>query len=292
MTLVSADCGDIFSRRPSSLSAFSATFSGMPDSRILLVYSSTSAWTSSNWPSSCWIALSCSRRKYSRCDLVICSLTRSWILVPSSRISSSFCRKRVAASRRSRGSSESRMICFSSTLRLRWNATKSPRRPGSSIADAATSTSCGIGLPSSAACSKSPTRARMSAWVSMSVSVDSSMSSTRTRKYGSSSMYSTMRMRCWPSTSALAVPSGSLSSCMTDTDAADVVEVLGPGSWVSALLLGDERDVVALAHRLLERLDRLLATDEQRHDEVREHDEVPQRNQWQHVGDDRALVSL
>ena len=47
-------------------------------------------------PSSCWIALSCSRKKYSRCDLVICSLTRLWILLPSSRISSSLRRKRAA----------------------------------------------------------------------------------------------------------------------------------------------------------------------------------------------------
>ena len=75
-------------------------------------------------------------------------------------------------------------------------------------------------------------------------------------------------------------------------DATDLVEVLGPGVLRLGLLLRRERDVVALAHGLLERLDRLLATDEQRHDEVREHDEVPQRNQGEHVGDDGALVSL
>ena len=75
---------------------------------------------------------------------------------------------------------------------------------------------------------------------------------------------------------------------MTDGDAADLVEVLGPGVLRLGLALRDERDEVVLAHRLLERLDRALAADEQRHDEVREQDEVPQRNQRQHLGDARG----
>jgi hypothetical protein len=78
------------------------------------------------------------------------------------------------------GSRASRMTCFSSTLRFRWKAMKSASRPGSSMLPAAISTSCGMGLPSSAAFSKSVTSARMSAWVSMSASPTSSMTSTLT----------------------------------------------------------------------------------------------------------------
>ena len=45
---------------------------------------------------------------------------------------------------------------------------------------------------------------------------------------------------------------------------------LGAGVLRLGLALRDERDEMVLAHRLLERLDRPLAADEQRHDEVRE----------------------
>ena len=79
---------------------------------------------------------------------------------------------------------------------------------------AASRTSCGIGLPSWAAFSKSATRLRMSASVSTSTASASSICSMRTVTYGSVCTNSAIRNRVRPSTSALAVPSGSLSSCM------------------------------------------------------------------------------
>ncbi len=52
-------------------------------------------------PSSRWIALICSRRKYSRCDLSSSSCTRPWICVCSSSTSSSFARWMLSFSSRS-----------------------------------------------------------------------------------------------------------------------------------------------------------------------------------------------
>ena len=45
-----------------------------------------------------------------------------------------------------------------------------------------------------------------------------------------------------------------------------------------AALRGEQQLLVA-GHRFLERLQRLVAADEQRHDHVREHDDVAQREQ-------------
>ena len=130
-------------------------------------------------------------------------------------------------------SSASRISCFSSTCRFRWKLTKSARRPGSSMAEAAISTSCGIGLPSCAARSKSETRLRMSASVSTSASGPPRWA-RRGRACTARGRHSTRRKRCTPSTSAFAVPSGSLSSC--STEATQPISYRSPdyGSCVSA----------------------------------------------------------
>ena len=73
-----------------------------------------SAWRSSPSPSSSWIALSCSRRKYSRWPLSISDWTWDWIFEPSWMTSSS--RARISDSRRRRRatSTSSSSSCFSS----------------------------------------------------------------------------------------------------------------------------------------------------------------------------------
>ena len=45
------------------------------------------------------------------------------------------------------------------------------------------------------------------------------------------------------------------------------------------VLLRGEEDLLVARHRLFERADRLLAADEERHDHVREDDDVAQRQQ-------------
>ena len=55
-----------------------------------------------------------------------------------------------------------------------------------------------------------------------------------------------------------------------------VVDGTGLRVVIGGVALGGEQDLLVAAHDLLQRLDRLLAADEQRHDHVREDDDVPQ----------------
>ena len=86
-----------------------------------------------------------------------------------------------------------------------------------------------------------------------------------------------------PSTSTFTVPSGSRSSWMIVPIVPIVKMSSGIGSLVFALRCAERKISFRrgpLPHRLLERADRLLAADEQRHHHVREYDDVPQRQQW------------
>src|SRR5262249_44222832 len=49
------------------------------------------------------------------------------------------------------------------------------------------------------------------------------------------------------------------------------------GIVLGRVLLGDQQDLLVVLHDLFERLDALLAADEQRHDHAWEHDDVAQR---------------
>jgi hypothetical protein len=75
-------------------------------------------------------------------------------------------------------------------------------------------------------------------------------------------------------------------------DAADLVHVLGRRILDLRRPLGDEGDLMPAAHGLLERDDRALAADEERHDEVREEDEVPQGDQREFLGYASVLLGL
>ena len=112
MTCDSACCSLIRSSRFSSFSACSATFSGMPASAILVLYSSATELSSS--PSSLRIDSSCLRRMYSRCCFC-------WPPSMSSRMRERTCssasRSRcspIDSSKRSFRSSVSRMCTFCS----------------------------------------------------------------------------------------------------------------------------------------------------------------------------------
>ncbi len=100
MTPYSAAAVGSRSSRPSSRSAPCAPRRGASSSASRSRSSFTSACSGSPSPSSCWIAFSCWRRKYSRWPFSISDCTCDWIFEPSSSTSAS--RERIAETRRSR----------------------------------------------------------------------------------------------------------------------------------------------------------------------------------------------
>ena len=283
MTAVSAAACGIFSSRPSSLSAFSSTSSGMPAAWIFSLYSSISAWISSYWPSSCWIALSCSRRKYSRWVLVIDSLTRFWILLPSSRISSSLRRNPAAFSMRSFGSSglEDRLLLLHLEVQVERDEVGEPARlldahrgdehflrnglaelgrlleVGDQVAHERLGLDVDLG----------DLRDELDADLEVRVLLDELEDSHALLAFDE-------RLRG-------AVRQ--LQLLQHGRHAADLVEVVAHRVLRVGLALCHQRDEVVLAHGLLEGGYRPLPADEERHDEVREEDEVPQRDEREDV---------
>ena len=70
---------------------------------------------------------------------------------------------------------------------------------------------------------------------------------------------------------------GELQELQHGGERADLVDRLGRRLVVAGVLLRGEQDLLVGAHHFLERADRLLAADEERHDHVREDDDVAQR---------------
>ena len=70
---------------------------------------------------------------------------------------------------------------------------------------------------------------------------------------------------------------GQLQQLQHIGERADVVDRVGRRIVVGGIHLGGEQDLLVGAHHLFERLDRLFAADEERHDHVREHHDVAQR---------------
>ena len=96
-------------------------------------------------------------------------------------------------------------------------------------------------------------------------------------KYSSRSVYFFTCARAAPSTSTFTVPSGSLSSCRHAGKRAGVVDGIRRRIVVGGVLLRRQQNERVRAHHFFERLDGLLAADEQRNDHVRENNDVPQR---------------
>jgi hypothetical protein len=70
---------------------------------------------------------------------------------------------------------------------------------------------------------------------------------------------------------------GQLEELQHARERADVIDGVRRRIVVGGVLLCRQQNERVRAHHLFERLDRLLAADEQRNDHVREHDDVPQR---------------
>ncbi len=68
------------------------------------------------------------------------------------------------------------------------------------------------------------------------------------------------------------------------SDGADAVNVFGIGIILTGILLGDQQDLLVVLHDILERPHRLFAADEERHDHMREYDDVPQRQDRKYLG--------
>ena len=89
------------------------------------------------------------------------------------------------------------------------------------------------------------------------------------------------RARSMPSTSTLTVPSGSFSELQDRGERGDLVDVLRTRVVDVGLRLGDEQDLAARGHRLVERRHRPLSAHEQRDDGMGVHDDVAQRQDRQ-----------
>ena len=70
---------------------------------------------------------------------------------------------------------------------------------------------------------------------------------------------------------------GQLQQLQHRADRADRVDVRGRRIVLGGVLLGDEQDLLVVLHHVFERPHRFFAADKQRHDHVREHDDVAQR---------------
>ena len=70
---------------------------------------------------------------------------------------------------------------------------------------------------------------------------------------------------------------GQLQQLQHRGDGADRVDVVRRGIVLRRVLLRDEQDLLVVLHHVFERAHGLLAADEERHDHVREHDDVAQR---------------
>ena len=167
-------------------------------------------------PSSDWIAFSCWRRKNSRCERSISPLAWVEISCCMARTSSSFAISSCTRRSRSRGSTASRISCAPSTLRSRFDAVRSARRPGSSMFVAMTMTSGEMGLPRLADFSSAALTLRIRASTSrfFSLTSPSVTGSTLACRCGWPSSKPVMRARPMPWTRTRMRPSGSFSILM------------------------------------------------------------------------------
>ena len=198
--------------RSTSLIARALISSGIPAASTLSRSSLISACCGSSSPSSRWIALSCSRRMYSRCVLSISDLTSDWIRPFSSRISIWWARKLETSLSRSVTSIVSSISWRCSVDMSGLYATMSASSPGSLMLRAATAASGGTGAPLATYCSIWAWTVRISAWTSSPSGLSSGSSSTVARRYGSVVVKPWTRRRPWPWTIARTVPSWSCTT--------------------------------------------------------------------------------
>ena len=214
---VSAESGWLLSSLLICFSTSAAASGGMFFSVIVLRKPASSSDISSPSPSSCWIARTCCRRKYSRCERSISP--RACEEISCCIVSTVISLARLSLTRRSRSIAlvDSRIRCASSSFRSRLEAARSESLAGSSRFAAMTMTSCEIALPSetdfSMFCLTLRSRASCSGGSSLAVSGSSSRVILAFR-YGSSERIESMRARDRPCTSSRIRPSGSFNMRM------------------------------------------------------------------------------
>ena len=148
---------------------------------------------------------------------------------------------------------------------------------GSSIWLSETSTSGGIFLLSLMYCSNWETTVRPAPRAPCSSPPGPASARRRPGRRPRVSLKPLMRARWPPSTSTFTVPSGSFSSCSIVRDGADAYRCRPARIVLRRVLLRDEQDLLVVLHHRFQRAHGFLAADEQRHDHVREHDDVAQR---------------
>ena len=90
----------------------------------------------------------------------------------------------------------------------------------------------------------------------------------------------------------LDVAVGQLQALHHVGDAAHREDVLGPRVVNRRVVLRGEEDLLVLAERVLERAGRGGPSDDERHHHVREHDDVPQRDDRQGLVDFHVVIAL
>src|ERR1019366_1334103 len=243
-------------------------------------------------PSSCWIALSCCLRKYSRWLLSISPLAAPVISCWTVRTRTS--RRRISSTMRSRSTAGtvSRIFWDSSIFSSRFEAARSGSRAGSSRAAATTMTSGEIDFPSVTVFSSASLTLRVSASVSSDGGVDSSGSASRVtfaRSAGVSARNESTLTPASPATRRGIAPSGELEHPHRGRGGPDRVVVFRLRLLDGGVLLRDEKEDALLGERRVDRGDGLLARDRERHDDVGEEDDVLQRQRRENVGDDDLL---
>ena len=242
----------------------------------------TSACSGSPSPSSCWIAFSCWRRKYSRWPFSISDWTCDWIFEPSSNTSSS--RLRIAETLRSRSSTltVSRISCRSSVLIVRSvEATRCASALGSSTFAAASCSSSGRYGASPMMRANRPWTLRVSA------STSGVSSSTSGSALNSPSRYGSVSSRCVEPDAVEALdedaqrPVGHLDHLVDERDRADLVDVVPAGRVDRRVARGDEREQPVAGDDVVDQPHRALLADRERRHRLREDDRLLERQHRQ-----------
>ena len=243
----------------------------------------TSACSGSPSPSSCWIAFSCWRRKYSRWPFSISDCTCDWIFEPSSNTSSS--RLRIAETCRSRCSTStvSRSSCRSSVLIVRSvEATRCASALGSSTFAAASCSSSGRYGARPMMRAKRPWTLRVSASTSgVSISTSGSALELAERGTGRRRGGASSRMRSRPCDEDPQRPVGDLDHLVDERDRADLVDVVPAGRVDRRVARGDEREQPVAGDDVVDQPHRALLPDRERRHRLREDDRLLQRQHRQ-----------
>ena len=210
---------------------------------------------------------------------VISSLACDWISACMVETSSSRFSSASTLRRRAIGSATSSTSCASDRRSFRFEATRSASRPGSSTLAVIESTSGGRFLSGSSSSTR-PRTARISASLSThqpALGVGRESALTCAQSAGSFSTKVSMRAFASPCTQHLHAAVGQAQDAHHHRHRADLVQVVGLGLLDLGVALRGEQQQPVAGERVLDRGDRALSRQEERQHHVREHHELPQR---------------